>query len=87
MNQMWIPLKQPLPLPQGLAYLSNVPVLEVAQTAMNEARRATGGARGEVVLFDQQRTPSGARTFASDGDSIDSAANYDDMAEASPTVL
>ena len=73
---MRIPLKQPLPLPQRLAHLPNVAVFEVAQASVNDASRTAGRACGEIVLLDQKRASSCPRTFASDGDSVDSAANH-----------
>ena len=76
MHQMRIPLQQPLPLPQRLAHLPDVPMFEVAQASMNDAGRTAGRAGGEIVLLDQKRAPSGASTFASDGDSVNSAADY-----------
>jgi hypothetical protein len=76
---MRVPLQQPPSLAQRLAYLPNVPVFEVAQAAMNNAGRATGGACCEIMLLDQERPPSGARAFPGNGDSVNAAANHKHM--------
>ena len=77
MYQMRIALKQPLALPQRLAHLANVSVLEVAQASVNDAGRTAGCARGEIVLLDQQRSPPSARAFPRDGNTVNSATNHD----------
>jgi len=54
-------------------------VLQIAQAAVNDSGRAAGHAGGKVVLFDQQGAFAGAGTFARYGDSVDTAANDDDL--------
>jgi len=44
---------------------------------MDDARGPAGGAGGEVVLLDQQRTTAGSGAFPRDGDAVDSAADHD----------
>jgi hypothetical protein len=46
---------------------------------VNHPRGTAGGASGEIVLFDQQRAASGASALPRDGDSVDPAANYQDV--------
>ena len=62
---------------QRLAHQPDLGVFQVAQAAMNDARGPAGGAGGEVMLLNQQRTTAGASTFPRDGDAIDSAADHD----------
>ena len=57
-------------------------MFEITQSTVNDPRRAACCAGGEVVLLDDQRTASRARTFTSDRDAIDSAA-YDRDVEMS----
>ena len=50
-------------------------MLKVAQATMNDAGRAAGNARGEVILLQEKRALSGARTFAGDGDAVYAASD------------
>jgi hypothetical protein len=46
---------------------------------MNDARRPTGSAGGEIVLFKQQNPMSGAGALPRYGDSVDAAADHDNL--------
>ena len=50
-------------------------MLQVSQAAMNDARGTARNARGEVILLQQKRAFSGARTFPCDGGTVDAASD------------
>ena len=52
-------------------------MLEVAQTAVDDAGGTAGDAGGEVILLDEQGTLAGTGAFPGDRDSVDSAADDD----------
>ena len=64
---------------QRLAYQPNVPMFEVAQTSMDNACSAAGGAAGKIVLFCQQYTAPAKRSLTCDGDTIYPATNAGDV--------
>jgi hypothetical protein len=69
-------VQQAFALAQRFTHQGEFAVLEIAQTAVDDARGATGGATGEVIFLNQQNAFSTAGTLARDSGSIDSAADY-----------
>ncbi len=64
---------------ERLTHQSDLTVFQVAQASVDDAGGPAGGAGGEVVLFDQQRTTAGPGAFSRDGDAVDSAADHDHL--------
>ena len=79
MNQVRFFAQQSLTLAQRLANQPYIAMLQVLQSAMNDARGAAGNARGEVLLLDKQSVLAHASTLPRHGDAIDAAANHHDM--------
>jgi hypothetical protein len=46
---------------------------------MNNACRSTGSAGSEIILFKQQDAVAGAGTLTRNGDTVDAAADHDDL--------
>jgi hypothetical protein len=71
--------QQPLALAQGFADQIEFAVFQVAQAAVDDAGGTAGDAAGEVVLLDQQRAFAGTGAFPGDGNSVDAAADHDEV--------
>src|SRR5256885_12898980 len=67
--------QQAFALPQGFAHQVDFAVFQITQTAMNNARRPAGSARGKIVLINDQRVLSTQGTLARNGYAIDAAAD------------
>src|SRR4051794_9929806 len=79
MHQMRPLLQQAPPFHQRLPHQPQLGMLQISQSAVNDASRPTGRPSREVVLFNQQSTAPGTRTFAGNGDPVNSAANNDHL--------
>lgn len=79
MHQVRALAQQPFPFANRFPYEIDFAVLQVTQAAVNDAGGAAGGAGGEVVLLDQQGAAPGAGAFPRDGNTVNSAANDDDL--------
>ncbi len=79
MHQVRSLLQQAPAFEQRLADQSELAVLQVAQAAVDDAGGAAGGAGGEVMLLHQQGAPPGASALPGDGNTVDPAANHDDL--------
>src|ERR1700722_15102007 len=77
MNEVRSLAQKAFALAQGFADEIDFAVLEIAQTAVDDARGTAGDAGGEVVLLDQKSALAGAGAFAGDRDSVNAAADHD----------
>jgi hypothetical protein len=59
---------------QRLAHEAELAVLEVAQPAVDHARRGRGGASGKIRLVHEQRVDAVERELAQEAGAIDAAA-------------
>ena len=71
--------QKPFALAHRLPNQAQFAMLQVAEATMNDASGAAGNARGEVILLQQKRALSGARTFAGDGDAVYAASDHHDV--------
>ena len=71
--------QQPAPFGARLEHQMQMTVLEVAQTAVNEPRRAARGAAREIGLLDERDIQSAQRRIARDAASGDAAADHQDV--------
>ncbi len=71
--------QQNFPFAQCGADQAELPLLEIAQAAMNEFRRRRRGARGEIALLDQDDTKPAAGGVAGDAGAVDTAADYGEI--------
>ena len=67
--------QQAFPLAHRFAHQADLAMFEIAQAAVNDARRSAGHAGGEIVLLDQQRALAGAGALARHGHAVNAAAN------------
>src|SRR5581483_10992507 len=68
--------EQAIALPQRFPDEIQLSMLEIAQSAMNNARRAAGRAGGDIATLQQQGSRPTASTFAGNGDTVDAAADH-----------
>jgi hypothetical protein len=71
--------EQSFPLVQRFPYQAQFAVLQVAQSAVNDARGSAGHATSEIVLFHQQGALSRPGTLPRHGHSVDSTSDYYDV--------
>ena len=64
---------------QRLAHQGELPVLQVAEPAMNQFGAGTGGMRGQVVLLAQAHRPAAPGRIAGNGHSVDPTAHDQDI--------
>src|SRR5262249_2634819 len=68
--------QQALALKQGLPYHADLSVLQVTQSAMNDARGAAGSPGSKVILLHQQGALAVPGTLPRYGHAVDAAADY-----------
>ena len=64
---------------QRLTHQADLSMFQVAQSAMNDSCGPAGGAGGKIVLLNQQRALAPLRTLARNGNTVDAAANYQNV--------
>ena len=74
--------QQRVALAQRFPHQLELAVFQVAQPAMDHARRRGAAARAEVVALDQQHAQALQRQFAVHADAVDAAAHDDDVERA-----
>ena len=79
MHQVRALPQQAAALQQRLADQPELGVFQVAQPAVDDARRAAGSAGGKVVLLDQQGATPGTGALPGNSHAVNSAANDDDL--------
>src|SRR5687768_9855527 len=67
------------PLAAGLEDETEMPMLEVADATMNEARRPARGAAREVVAFDERGAQPSHRCVARNAGAVDTAADNENV--------
>jgi hypothetical protein len=67
--------QQSFALAQRLPHQADLSVLQVTQPAVNDSGGAAGGAGGKIILLHQQRALAPLRTLARDGNTVDAAAD------------
>jgi hypothetical protein len=72
-------LQQQVALPQRLPHQVELAILQVAQPAMHHARQRRTRARAEIVAFQQNHVDALQRQFAKRADTVDAAADDDDI--------
>src|ERR1700722_4340311 len=75
MDQMRTLAQQNFALANRFADKVEFAVFEITNPAVDNAGRAAGNSRGEVVLFDKQRALAGPGALTGNGDAIDAAAD------------
>ena len=78
-HEMRTLIEEAFALAQGFANEAELSIFEVPKSAVNDARGATGGSGGEVVLFEKEHTPACARTLSRNGDTVDSSTDHYDF--------
>ncbi len=79
MYQVGSLFQQTSPLEQRLAHQSDLRMLQVTQTAVDDACSTTGCAGGEIMLLQEKCAPPGPGALPRNGDAIDTAANHDHL--------
>jgi len=80
-NEMRREAQQPFALVQRLAHEADLEVLEVAQAAMDQARRRARGSHREIAALDEQHGEPAQRGFARDRGAVDAGADHDHVVE------
>src|SRR5207249_5503716 len=78
-NEMWRVADERLPFGQRFVHKAQLAMLEIAQAAVDQARRAGRRAGAEVVALDKQRPVAVEHRLARDARPIDAAADHDDI--------
>jgi hypothetical protein len=78
-NQVWSFADKSIAFLKRFAHQSDFRILQIAKAAMNNACRSTGSAGSEIILFKQQDAVAGAGTLTRNGDTVDAAADHDDL--------
>ena len=72
--------EQAIALPQGFAHQAEFAILQITQTAMEEAGGSTAGAGAEVTALGQDSRDSLQRQFSQCANADDTAADDEDLA-------
>lgn len=79
MNKVGSLAQQAFALTQGFTDQVELSMLEIAQAAVNDARRAAGNAGSEIVLLDQQRTLARACALTRHSNAVDASTDDHDV--------
>ena len=71
--------QQPLAFTQRFAHQTDLSMFQVTQPAVNDSCGAAGGSGGKIILLNQQRALAPLRTLARNGNTVDAAANHQNV--------
>src|ERR1700704_2993097 len=76
---MWRLPQQAFALTQRFPHQANFAMFQITQTAVNNPRGPAGGAGRKIILLHQKCSLAPVRALPRNGDSIDSAANHQNV--------